>query len=121
MMIEEPKVLARQVPRKVGHFLLAIALILVTAVSGCATHKSADEAPEPGSGIAEYKEITAQALTSLRAVLDSLKSVNAQPYPCPSNVSAVFTERVLQLQTDSLRVRARTQAILSRGDAYFAS
>jgi hypothetical protein len=104
------------------HFLLATAIFIAVACGGCATHKSDDSAPEPGSGgVVEYKEITAEALSSIRAALDSLEKVNAQPYPCPTNVSAEFTDRVLQLQSDSLRVRARAQAILSRGDAYFAS
>ena len=100
---------------------MATAVFIVLAWGGCATNKSTESAPEPGSGVAEYKEITAEALSSIRAALHSLEKVNAQSYPCPAKVSAEFTDRVLQLQSESLRVRARAQAILARGDAYFAS
>jgi len=115
------RTLARNAPRKGGLFLFVTALAIAGILGACATRKSPDDGPAPGSGIAEYKEITTQATTSIRATLDALEKVSAQPNPCPTNVSGAFTERVLQLHSDSLRVRARAQAILSRGDAYFAS
>jgi hypothetical protein len=88
---------------------------------GCATKNSSDNAPEPGSGIVEYKEMTRQATSSIRSVVNSLDKVAAQAPPCPPKLSNDFSQQVLQLQVDSVRVRARTQTIEARGDAYFAS
>jgi len=109
-------------PGEGRHVLLtSISLALALMPVGCATKNSSDNAPEPGSGIVEYKEMTRQATSSIRSVVNSLDKVAAQAPPCPPKLSNDFSQQVLQLQVDSVRVRARTQTIEARGDAYFAS
>ncbi len=71
-------------------------------------------------GIEQYKEITTQARAAVQAALQSLDHVSAAPTPCPSKIAADFSRNVQRLEVDSIQVRARAQAILARGDAYFA-
>jgi hypothetical protein len=96
------------------------ALVLAWALAGCATHQSNIEEPRPGAGIAEYQQLTQEALAALRVALDSLDKLAIQPNPCPPKVITAFSGEVQRLQIDSLRIRSRAQAIQTRGDAYFA-
>src|SRR5215468_7594727 len=95
------------------------AVILASILASCASHQSNNETPQPGSGITEYKQLTKEALTGLHVALDSLDKLSVQPNPCPPKVMAAFSDEVQKLQVDSLRIRARSQAIQARGDAYF--
>jgi hypothetical protein len=97
------------------------ALVFWCLLGGCATQQSDTSAPEPGSGVVEYKQITKEAIASLHTALDSLDKVSTQPNPCPPKVITAFSDEVQRLQIDSLRIRARAQAIQARGNAYFAS
>jgi hypothetical protein len=89
-------------------------------LAGCATHQSNIEEPQPGTGIAEYRQLTKEALAALGVALDSLDKLAIQPDPCPPRVITAFSAEVQRLQIDSLRIRSRAQAIQTRGDAYFA-
>jgi hypothetical protein len=71
-------------------------------------------------GVEEYKQITAQAVTAIQAALQSLDRVSAAPAPCPAQIVEDLSRNVQRLEVDSIKVRARSQAILARGDAYFA-
>jgi len=71
-------------------------------------------------GIEEYKEITAHARMAVEAALRSLDQVSGAPTPCPPKLAAEFSRNVQRLEVDSIHVRARAQAILARGDSYFA-
>jgi hypothetical protein len=81
-------------------------------VAGCASKDL--------QGVEEYKQITAQAVTAIQAALQSLDQVSAAPTPCPAWVVEDLSRKVQRLEVDSVKVRARSQAILARGDAYFA-
>jgi hypothetical protein len=111
---------ARGVPGEGRSFLCFFAFLLTFLFASCASHQSNNEPPQPGSGVAEYKQLTKEALAGLQVALDSLNKVVAQPNPCPPKVMAAFSDAVHRLQVDSLRIRARAQAIQTRGDAYFA-
>ncbi len=89
--------------------------------AGCATDKDASDAPRPGSGIAEYRQITTESLAEVSAAIYSLDKVSAQAGHCPPKVVSAFARQVDRLQVNSIRVRARAQAIRARGDAYFAT
>jgi hypothetical protein len=101
-----------------------LALIgLVLAMSflvGCATHGGKNAATRPGSGVAEYTQITKEAQKAVSAALDSLNKLAAHTNDCPPNVRASLAHDLERLQVDSLRIRSRAQAIQARGDAYFA-
>jgi len=127
--IEMTKINAKEVggmvrcyrPAKGHQWFPYAVLVSGLLLCGCASVEPKSSAPEFGSGVAEYKQLTEGALTAVTATLTSLDRVTSQPVPCPPEVIAAFSHQVQQLQIDSLRIRARGQAILVRGDAYFAT
>lgn len=94
--------------------------LLITAFVGCATHDSTSAPTRPGSGVAEYQQLTIQAQKAVTSALNSLDKVSGHTNNCPQNIRASLADNVQRLQVDSLRIRARAQAIQARGDAYFA-
>jgi hypothetical protein len=122
--LEEPEARAMSVVSPKGlssDILLVLGLtLLMTGFFGCATHDSTSAAPQPGSGVAEYQQITRQAQKAVTSALSSLEKVSTHTNNCPPNIRASLADDVQRLQVDSLRIRARAQAIQARGDAYFA-
>ena len=122
--LEEARALAMSVVslKKSSRPILAVfgATLLFTNLFGCATHDSTSAEPRPGSGVAEYQQITIQAEKAVTSALNSLEKVSAHTNDCPPNIRASLADNVQRLQVDSLRIRARAQAIQARGDAYFA-
>src|SRR5689334_3816408 len=118
---EAGRVFECEVPGKGRHCFSSLVRIMALVLCGCAGHEPKSTTPEFGSGVTEYKQLTEGALTAVHAALDSLNKVSAHSAPCPPDVIAEFSHQVQKLQIDSLRIRARGQAIQARGDAYFAS
>src|SRR5580765_5200908 len=81
---------------------------------GCATHPDATSAPRPGSGVYEYRQLTSESVTGVLKALGWLEQVSAQAGRCPSKIVSGFAKQVEQLQVESIRVRARGQAIRAR-------
>jgi hypothetical protein len=103
-------------------FLAACAILTALALgAGCASKNSKQPPSRPREGIAEYRQLTAEAEHAMQAALAALAKVSAQSIPCPPEVLTAFSNEVCRVQVDSLRVRARSQAMLARGDAYFES
>ncbi len=98
--------------------LFSLVLILLT---GCATHEAKTATSPPASGVEEYRQLTSQSAAAVHAALGWLEQVNAHAGECPAKIVTGFAEEVDQLQVQSIRVRARAQAIRARGDEYFAS
>jgi hypothetical protein len=67
----------------------------------------------------EYRQLTSESVTGVLKALSWLEQVSAQAGRCPSKIVSGFAKQVEQLQVESIRVRARGQAIRARGDAYF--
>lgn len=101
-------------------FSLACAFLLVLA-AGCASKTPQQPPSRPREGMTEYRQLTTEAEQSMRAALSSLATVSAQSNQCPPAVLLAFSNEVDRVQVDSLRIRARSQAMLARGDAYFQS
>jgi hypothetical protein len=99
------------------------ALCLLTAgvalAAGCATKKSSREQFVPGSGIAEFRQITETSTQAIQNTLASLEVVAVESNRVSSEALTGLNTQVQRLQVDSIQVRARAQAILARGDAYF--
>jgi hypothetical protein len=96
-------------------------LLLVTlalTLAGCSTDKSASSTPRPGSGLVEYRQLVKRSHDAIDGSIRSLDKVSAQPH-CPTNLVASFSDQVDHLAAESVQVRARSQAMQSRGDAYF--
>jgi hypothetical protein len=111
----------RKVPLTTTVVVFTTALLSVMAVlmvTGCAS-KSPATSPRPGSGIAEYREVTSTAQKAVAAALEALAAVSGQSNRCPPEVLTNFSVAVQRLQVESVQIRARSQAIMARGDDYF--
>jgi hypothetical protein len=95
---------------------LATAIWLVV---GCASQDRSHETNRPGSGIAEYRQLASTAHKAVDAAMASLATISVQSNTCPPEVLSNFASAVRRLQVESIQVRARSQAMQARGDAYF--
>jgi hypothetical protein len=77
--------------------------------------------PKPGSGIAEYRQIAREAHRSVAATVESLEALarpsadDSKPHP----ELARFDRALHDLELTSVKTRARAEAIIARGEAYF--
>jgi hypothetical protein len=88
-------------------------------LAGCASNDPNPNAPRPRNGIAEYQRIAAEAQTSMRKALDALNQVSTHAVPVPPRAINAYSDAVERLEIESVRVRARSQAMQARGKAYF--
>lgn len=101
--------------------LLVLSLAFVWLAGGCAAPSGSPTAPKPGSGIAEYRQVVREAHRSVAATVKSLEAL-AQPWTqtsTPHPALAGFDRALHQLELTSVRTRARAEAIIARGQAYF--
>jgi len=87
--------------------------LLCVLLCGCATTKF--------SNIDEYHQLTKQAEDGVESALRSLQKISAHPNKVSHRQVAAFGRDVQSLYVNSIKIRARAQAIQARGDAYFAS
>ncbi len=99
--------------------LSAFAAVLLA--TGCASGQHNSTHPRPGSGIAQYRQVTMDAQKALRRAMASLATVSAQSNQCPPKVVTAFSTELQRLQVKSMQIRERSQAMQARGDAYFQS
>lgn len=88
-------------------------------LGGCASKTASSKAPPPKNGIAEYRRIAATADQAIRRALDCLTAVAEQSKQCSPQIVSNLSAEVHRLQVESIQVRARSQAMQARGDAYF--
>ena len=92
-------------------------LAVAWLASGCASPSGDPSAPKPGSGIAEYRIVTRDAH---RAVADTVRSLEALAQASsPQPALRGFDRSFHQLELTSVKTRARAEAIITRGQAYF--
>ena len=96
--------------------LSAAALILAGA---CASKPSDQQKTPAQDGLSEYRQIAMQADQAIRRALDCLTAVSAQSNRCSPEVLTKLSGEIDRLQVESMQVRARSQAMQARGDAYF--
>jgi len=97
---------------------MSIALGLVGG--GCSSPSGSDSAPKPGSGIVEYRQVTREAHRSVTAVVEALAALpNSSTPPSTRPALARFDSALHELELTSVRTRARAEAIMARGQAYF--
>ena len=105
-----------------GKRLLALTLAAAVLVAGCASKDHTNQttqSPRSGTGIAEYRQVATNAQAAVRAALASLATVSAQTNRCGPDVLSAFSAEVRRLQVESIQLRARSEAMQARGDAYF--
>jgi len=96
-------------------------LALAWLASGCASPSGDSSMPKPGRGIAEYRGVARDAH---RAVADTVHSLEALARPhaqtsSPHPALRGFDRSFHQLELTSVKTRARAEAIIARGQAYF--
>jgi hypothetical protein len=94
-------------------------MVLLLLTGGCASKKVSQETSRPKNGIEEYRQIATVADQAIRRALDCVASVGAQSNLCSPTVLTNLSAEVNRLQVESIQVRARSQAMQARGDAYF--
>jgi hypothetical protein len=106
-----------------GALLMAAAVMALSAAVlltfGCASHQPGSTNPKPGSGIVEYRKVATDAEKSLGRALASLATVCAHSNQCSPKVFAAFSDEFQRLEVESVKIRERSQAMQTRGDAYF--
>jgi hypothetical protein len=92
---------------------------VLAALIGCATTETGPKVPTPRADVIEYRQIVVQSMNLMDATLRSLDEISVQAHRDPRPAYAAFAKAVHRLEVDSIQVRARTQAMRDRGDAYF--
>jgi hypothetical protein len=105
--------------RKRGTSSLALLGALVLCLVGCAAQKPTNKLPRPGTGLAEYTQLVNGSQQGVKASMRALDAVDAQTPRCSPAVVSAFSTVVDRLAVESIKVRARSQVIQARGDAYF--
>jgi|SRR6185369_5194114 small-conductance mechanosensitive channel len=96
---------------------LVLSLALGWLAGGCVSPSADSSAPKPGQGIAEYREVTREARGRVAAMVDAVEAL-AQSSGSSSKLSG-FDRALHQLEVTSVKTRARADAIIVRGQAYF--
>jgi hypothetical protein len=96
-------------------------LVVVLLMVGCVSNEPGSTNGRPGSGIAEYRKVATDAQKALGRALSSLTAVSGQSNQCSPEVLSAFSSEFQRLQVESVQIRARSQAMQARGDAYFDS
>ena len=99
------------------HWLPPAAVVAV--LLGCASTGTAPKAPTPRDDFREYRQIVVLTMSLVDTAMRSLDEVSVQANRDPRPAYAAFARAVHRLEVDSIKVRAHTQAMRARGDAYF--
>jgi small-conductance mechanosensitive channel len=101
--------------------LVAVLLAAAWFCGGCAAPSGSSAAPKPGQGIAEYRQVARDAHQAVAATVKSLETLAVLPTQTavPSSALARFDKSFNQLELTSVKARARAEAIIARGQAYF--
>jgi DNA repair exonuclease SbcCD ATPase subunit len=104
---------------KLPRWLIVTPAVAGLVLAGCASNDPNPNVPRPRNGIAEYQQIASEARRSMEKALDALKQVSTHTVPLPPRAVKTYSDAAERLEVESLRVRARSQAMQARGKAYF--
>jgi hypothetical protein len=96
-------------------FLLPAALCFLW---GCASNGTDVKKPKVGAGVEEYRRLASEAEADIAGALQLVNRVRQQSGSCPPGLVRDFSDEVDKLQVNSIRVRARAEAIQIKGEAY---
>jgi hypothetical protein len=94
-------------------------LALAAALAGCAGTGTARKAPAPVQDYQLYRQLVVSGIGQVDATLRVLDDLSARADRDPRPAYESFARAVEQLEVDSVKVREHTQAMRTRGDAYF--
>jgi hypothetical protein len=92
---------------------------IVAALIGCATSGTTPKTPTLRDDFNEYRKTVVECMSLMEVTLHSLDEISVQARQNPRPAYEAFAKAVHRLEVDSIKVRARTQAMRDRGDAYF--
>ena len=95
------------------------AVVVAAVLIGCASTETARKQPTPRADFIEYRQIVVQAMSQVDGTLRALDELSVQANRDPRPAYQAFAKAVHRIEVDSIRVRARAQAMRARGDAYF--
>ena len=99
---------------------LGLSVVALGIIAGCATHQTASKPmPPPKDDIAQTRQLVGDSLKASQAVLRTVDRISALTNACPAELFAQLARETHRLNVDSLKVRARAQAMKQRGPAYF--
>jgi hypothetical protein len=99
------------------HWLPSAAIVAV--LLGCASTKTTPKTPTSRDDFREYRQIVVEAMRLVDTAMSSLDEVSVHANRDPHAAYEAFAKVVHRLEVDSIKVRAHTQAMRARGDAYF--
>jgi len=94
---------------------VAVAAVLL----GCASTETAQKEPTPRQDFIEFRRIVVEAMGHVDRALHALDKICVEAHRDPRPAYQAFARAVHRLEVDSIKVRARTQAMRARGGAYF--
>ena len=106
----------RRLDRSLPWFL---PITLAVALLGCASTETASKAPTPQQDFQTYRQLVVSGIAQVDAALRALDNLSAQANRDARPAYEAFAEAVRRLEVDSIKVREHTQAMRTRGDAYF--
>jgi len=88
---------------------------------GCAGPSPSSTAPKPGRGIAEYRQVAHEVHGAVAATVKSIEGLElpSTQSSLPPGALSRFDQAFEHLELTSFRARARAEAIIARGRAYF--
>jgi hypothetical protein len=95
------------------------ATAIAAALIGCASTDTAPKEPTPRDDFREYRQNVVQAMGMVDTTMRAADEMSAQANRDPRPAYEAFAKAVHRLEVDSIKVRARTQAMRARGGAYF--
>ena len=97
------------------------AWLALALAGGCTTSSDTSTVPKPGRGIADYRQVVREAHRAVSATVQSLDGLVLPPTmtPVPPTALSQFDKSFSRLEVTSVKARARAEAIIARGEAYF--
>jgi hypothetical protein len=112
-----------KVPVQITAAVRGLVVLLAAGLfsGGCAAPSGSSIAPKPGKGIAEYRQIVREAHQAVAATVKSIEGFTPLPTQTsvPPGALARFDKSFAQLELTSVKARARAEAVIARGQAYF--
>jgi hypothetical protein len=102
----------------------SVAVVTLTLVAGwllggCATSQTHSNVSRPGDGLREYRQLITDLRKATMASRESVQKLSAASVVSSNAAYARFDEALHRLEVDSIKARARTDAMEQRGAAYF--
>jgi len=96
------------------------AVVTVLFATGCTTSKSSAVPTRPGDGLREYQRLVRDLSKDVRMARQPVEALASVSQKNSGAAYARFDAALQRLEVDSIKARARVEAMEKRGEAYFA-